>query len=357
MHEHLFYYFCAQVELANSLETAEKDKAQMQKEVTDLRLQVATLEAKLRETKLANTGLALTLRPARVDGPVGNQTVTQAISNVASDTSQQTSGEGNSPIAYHDSLKPLTVSLSTNPSPKTSWSEDNLELQIAADKDSNLKETIKVADKMGYSEVSTDSSGDTWPDPHSLPEISGILASGATKELKSTLGKPILRGNDEIDGREVSNSPFSFTEIPVTITMVNSAMCSNGDEEGDRDHAVSFVETDSEDSHSDEEVACNQPNKVSHSEPSMTRDKTMKIFKQLKKAKQRAKKSLAPSPKITKSLPDIPKELRERKNSFESVTPGKIPEGFPEDGTTDVDDIKDDILAKSGKFVINLCRQ
>ena len=212
-------------------------------------------------------------------------------------------------------------------------------------------EPPNVIDKMSLSEVLTDSSGD-WSESHDKSEA---LLSDLVRDVQSSFDKVVIRGNDETDGRGANDSPFRVTEIPVTISVDSFPAYKQFAEidtetmNGSIELSLNTVETDSE-GHTDEEETVTEDDKVEQekkttAEPSFTRDKTMKIFKQLKKAKQRSKKCLAPPAKITKSLPDISSESKERSDSFEKSD--KIPSS-PAADVENVEHLKEDIMAKSG---------
>lgn len=82
----------------------------------------------------------------------------------------------------------------------------------------------------------------------------------------------------------------------------------------------------------------------SQSDPALTRDQTFKIFKHLKKSKERSKKCLAPPTKKSEKAEKLPLECRERRNSFEQLNEREEDHGE----TVNIDHVKQDILSKSG---------
>jgi len=218
----------------------------------------------------------------------------------------------------------------------------------------SANDDLLAESRMNHSsaEVVTDSSGgnsedNSLADQQTQPELSDTLSSSKPNNTIERVQQ--LTKGDEISG---SQSPFRVQEIPVTITVEDANCLSTSAEDvtlsdnNAADYTLTVeqeVETDSEEEEEVDQLCAS-------SGPSLTRDKTMKIFKQLKKAKQKSKKCLAPTPRINKSLPDLPKETRMRTNSFEQSDSKFRGDDDSVVESTDVGLVKEDIMAKSGMF-------
>ncbi|XP_067932762.1 uncharacterized protein [Watersipora subatra] len=318
-------------ELENHLNNAEQEKERLQNEIKSLRAQVVTLSSQLTSVKPDNN--------QHSSVSLAEQEINTRDSNLERRTAANSLVESHGEAAIADSLS----SIDTQAATLTAKSDEQ-------DDPQNIPEKLD-----SLYQIETDSSGNSWSDSHSFPEPSGTVSSGNERQISYSVGKPMFAGIDEIDGRGASASPFQIAEIPVTISVadpdlyaVTSPRLAGGlGVVG----SIEDVNTDSDDTDENEELDKQRRNNSSHGGPSMSREKTLKIFKHLKKAKQRSKKCLAPTPKITKSLPDIAKETR--KDSFEIDQDGEAEAILiGQSGSDEIGQIKalkDDIIAKSGR--------
>lgn len=380
--------FCLQDELTDLLDTTTVEKEQSQQQVGLLQLQITELKEKLRANSIDKmTHSSPRMLPA-VDAhaQIRRQHTQPASETIISkdplaeaavfsnhlDSETRRSSFGN--ISTEESLssacngsKDYSVRMNSGAAATSDKSEFNVhvtpeeyfddqlisdKMDLGAEVSAMNLDTEANSHKMSVAEVLTDSSGESWPDGHYHPELSDALSSDKTRDMSSTLERSSFRGNDEVDG----GSPFRVTEIPVSISVENPVLYS-------RTKATLVSEQDCQstsnegaglkgdkDPDQSEEEPCDpaQPESInSSSQPSLTRDKTLKIFKQLKKAKQRSKKCLAPTPKVTKSLPDIPAEVRGSDGSAAHPTTMSSLEAGADD-SLDVAHVKKDIIAKSG---------
>lgn len=326
-------------------EASEAEKDQLQSEVRQLQKQLTDLKARLRELEFEQVKSA----------PVPTQLESMSARNQEM-TSPEDDKEKNfdhekyvhkrrEPVHTVDKPNGLNISNETLPSITASVETEASSLQDAG-------ALARGEGRMMAAEISTDSSGDSWPEIGSQPELSEAISSGKLGESDSALDRTLPKGMDEIDGTE-AGTPFAVTELPVTIAVDagtrGKAQLGLLKELVDEDNLLEeSVEQESEEEDENGDVASSKP------EPGLTRDKTLKIFKQLKKAKQRSKKCLAPIPKINKENSkddekDTGSKRTERLNSFEKPTNTTE----DQDEAVDVKHIKEDIIAKSGKLYIS----
>lgn len=353
-----------QDELIDLTEGSEADKARLEAEVRDLHKQLTELKARLRELEFEQVKCApvptLPTQQERLNSSNGSN-ILESPKGVEDAQEKYVHKPREKPVersTLHRKPNNLNISNETLPS---------LSAEVETEASSEHSSRSQVKDKDGghmmAAEIETDSSGDSWPDIGSQPELSEAISSGKLGELESTLERSLPRGNDDIDGTEATQ-PFHVTELPVTISEDSSARAKisprvtnqnkskgrsllellGGGEELDES-----VEVDSDDDVEEEDADEEQE---ANSKPAMTRDKTLKIFKQLKKAKQRSKKCLAPTPKLSKESPtqSTKGNTSKSKPNQERTDMTNKPSGDIEeqDDNDDVKHIKEDILAKSG---------
>ena len=339
-------------------ESSEADKERLQAEVRQLQTQLTELKARLRELEFEQVKSApVPTIQERLNSSNGSNIPDSPLEEIQE---KYVHKPRQKPVEEKKALsvKPNTLNISNETLPSISA---EIETEASSEHGAGPQAKAKGEGHMMAAEVETDSSGDSWPDIGSQPELSEAISSGKIGELDSTLEKTLPRGNDEVDGSD-THQPFHVTELPVTITEDSNAaakvspraaaqnVCQEQNllelltGSGELDESGE-LDSDEEDEGEEEEP----PAANSKTEPVMTRDKTLKIFKQLKKAKQRSKKCLAPTPKMSKE-PKIPSTAennnaetrKQRTNSFEKSSTEM------EENDVDVDHIKEDIIAKSG---------